>query len=661
MDATHANLDEFYYDGDDLGLTFGGKECGFKVWAPTAAAVSVALYGNAGKYDADGVVADHETDDLHAMEKDAKTGVWSATIRGKLENKYYLYRVEFDDGTVNWAADPYAKAVSANGQRMAIVSLARTSPPGWGPHDKPPFKAGAWQDAVIYELHVRDFSLDENSGIMYKGKYLAFTERGTTTKDGVPTGVDHLVRLGVTHVHLLPAFDFSSVNELAVDNPDSTQSKFNWGYDPMHYNVPEGSYSADPLRPALRIFEFKMMVESLHHAGIRVIMDVVFNHTHVTGGWPFDALVPGYFYRKTKDGKYADGSHCGNEIATERPMVRKFIIDSCRYWATEYNIDGFRFDLMGLIDTTTMKQLTEELRRIDPTLIIYGEPWQAGGSVLDESLQTVIGSQKGLDFAIFNDRIRGAIKGGSDDDTRGFATGAPSLEKGIALGIAGSIDDFTQEANESINYVTAHDNLNLWDKMALSLGAKDLANSPYAILENYDDIFDCPAVKSALLANGIVLTSQGIPFFQAGDEFLRTKFGDHNSYKSPDDINAIRWENASRYREVVDYYAGLIRLRREHPAFRQTRREDIEKTLEVLEARDMGVSFVLKDNANGDSWRTIFVAYNGDGALHKTFSLPDNAPTWKQVVDSRKAGTETLREFSGAVELPPLSMTVLHG
>ena len=660
MHDTYDALDGFYYAGDDLGLSYGAGESGFKVWAPTAAAVSVALYDNAGEYDSAGIVADHETANLHRMEKDAGTGVWSASIPGNLEGGYYLYRVEFADGTKSWAADPYAKAVSANGQRMAIIDLARSSPPGWRPGYRPPFRAGAWQDAVIYELHIRDFSLDEKSGMKHRGKYLAFTERGTKTGDGVPTGVDHLARLGVTHVHLLPAFDFSTVNETTVDDPESTDPKFNWGYDPMHYNVPEGSYSTDPANPATRIVEFKAMVQALHDAGIRVVMDVVFNHTHVTGGWPFDALVPGYYYRHTGGGLYADGSACGNEVASERPMVRKFIVDSCRHWAGEYNIDGFRFDLMGLIDTPTMKQATLELRRMDPSLIIYGEPWQAGGSVLPERLQTIIGAQKGLGFAIFNDRIRTAIKGGSDDASRGFATGEPGMEKGIVLGLMGSIDDFTKEANESVNYVTAHDNLNLWDKVSHSLGVENLADTPYALLEGAGNVLDSMAVKSVLLANGIVLTSQGIPFFQAGDEFLRTKFGDHNSYRSPDSINTIRWENAGRYREVVDYHAGLIRLRGEHPAFRLSKKGDIEKAVEVTDAKSMGVSFMLKGNAGGDSWRTIFVAYNG-GRSARTFALPPGVRVWKQVVDSRKAGTETLAEVSGTVTLPPVSMAVLHG
>ena len=653
-------LNDFFYGGNDLGLTYSAQESGFKVWAPAAVAVSVALYDDPGEYNAEGKVTNHETSVQYPMEKDTKTGVWSAVVRGDIEGRFYLYRAAFADGTVTWAADPYAKAVSANGQRMAVVNLANTNPPGWRKNQKPFFLADAWQNAVICEVHVRDFSIDENSGMKHKGKFMAFTERGTTNCDGDATGIDHLIRLGITHLHLLPVFDFASINELAVDDPASTEPKFNWGYDPMHYNVPEGSFSTDPKNPALRIKEFKSMVQSLHDAGIRVIMDVVYNHTFQAGGWPFDALVPGYYYRTADTGVYANGSACGNEIASERPMVRRFIIDSCRYWASEYNIDGFRFDLMGIIDTVTMKHLAAELRRdIDPALIIYGEPWLSGGSVLPECLQTVIGAQKGLGFAVFNDRFRAAIKGGSDDSSRGFAAGEPFTEAGIVRGVMGSVNDFTAEANESINYVTAHDNLNLWDKMALSHGAENLAVSPYSLIKNKQDIFESDAVKSVLLANGIIFTSQGIPFFQGGDEMLRSKSGDHNSYSSPDSINKIRWENATSYHQIVNYYAGLIRLRKEHPAFRQTRKEDIERTLLILSAQDLGVSFILKENAAGDIWRTIFVAYNG-GSQPKTFNLPAAAPVWYQVADSRRAGTETLAEISGAVTLPPLSMAVLH-
>jgi pullulanase len=649
-------LDAYYYGGDDLGLRYSPERSVFKVWAPTAKTVSVALYDEPGTYNRAGAVTDHAAENLLPMKRDAGAGVWSAEAAGDLAGKYYLYRVEFASGRVNWAVDPYARAVSANGQRGAVADPAAANPPGW-PGTKPPFAAPAWQDAVIYELHVRDFSIDEDSGMKHKGKFLAFTERGTKNREGFPTGVDHIVNLGVTHVHLLPSFDFASVNELAVDDPLSTAPKFNWGYDPQNYNVPEGSYSTDPANPLARIREFKQMVQSLHEAGLRVIMDVVYNHTYQTNGSPFDSLVPGYYYRTTETGALSNGSGCGNETASERPMVRKYIIDSCLFWAKEYNVDGFRFDLMGLIDTETMRQLTETVRKdVDRSIIIYGEPWLAGASPLPSGERTVTGVQKGLDFAVFNDRMRNAIKGGSDDASRGFATGAPGKEAEILRGIRGSVDAFTACANESINYVTAHDNLNLWDKIALSLGAKDLANAPYALLE--DPLMEQDAVRASILANGIILTSQGIPFFQAGDEMLRTKFGDHNSYASPDSVNRIRWNNAGKYREVIQYYAGLIRLRKEHPAFRMNSKTDMD-AVTVLSGGDGVIAFTIDGRVSGDPWRTIYVAYNSGGKPVE-LELPRTAAAWHQVVNAEKAGVETLNSAEAAVTLPPLSMAVLH-
>jgi pullulanase len=401
------------------------------------------------------------------------------------------------------------------------------------------------------------------------------------------------------------------------------------------------------------------MVQSLHDAGIRVVMDVVYNHTYQTTGSPFDSVVPGYYYRTTGTGALSNGSGCGNEVASERPMVRKYIIDSCLFWAKEYNIDGFRFDLMGLIDTETMRQLTETVRKdVDPGIIVYGEPWTAGKSPLPEEDQTVTGAQKGLDFAVFNDRLRNAVKGGSDDASRGFATGAPDREREIVLGIRGSVEGFTARANESVNYVTAHDNLNLWDKIALSLGAEDLANAPYSLIENGKPLMEQDAVRASILANGIIFTAQGIPFFQAGDEMLRTKFGDHNSYASPDSVNRIRWSNAGKYREVIQYYAGLIRLRKEHPAFRMSSKTDMD-AVTVLSAGDGVVAFTIDGRASGDSWRTIYAAYN-QGGSPVSLELPRTAAVWHQVVNAEKAGVETLGISEAAVTLPPLSMAVLH-
>jgi pullulanase len=648
-------LDAFVYTGDDLGLTYAASGSVFKVWAPTAQRVDVAIYGDAGVYSG-AKVSGNETDNLTAMAKDSATGVWSASINGDLAGKYYMYRVEFPGGKINYGVDPYSKAVSANGQRSAIVDPASTNPANFRPGTRPAF-SGAAQDAVIYELHVRDFSIDSNSGMKNKGKFLAFTERGTRNSAGVPTGVDHMVNLGITHVHLLPSFDIASVNELTVDDPASSDPKMNWGYDPLNYNVPEGSYSTDPRDPAARIREYKQMVQSLHDAGIRVIMDVVYNHTAATGGTPFDAIVPGYFYRVNDQGSLSNGSGCGNEVASERPMVRKYIVDSVQYWAREYGVDGFRFDLMAIIDRETMRQAVKALHRnVDRTIIIYGEPWQAGGSILPSGEQTNVGAQKGMGIAIFNDRIRGSIKGGSDDASKGFASGQPDTEAGIVNGVRGSVDSFTSCANESINYVTAHDNLNLWDKFALSWGTPDMANVPYSLIRPDRPLLENDPVKSVLLANGIVLTAQGVPFFQAGDEFLRSKFGNHNSYNAPDSVNQIVWENAGAYREVVNYYAGLIRLRKEHPAFRMNAKADMDK-IEFLQKTDMLVAFTIGGNANGDSWRTILVAYNA-GPAARDLELP--AGNWTQVVNNARAGVDSLGAATGTLRIPPLSMVVLH-
>ncbi|MDR1466781.1 MAG: type I pullulanase [Treponema sp.] len=645
-------LDTFFYSGDDLGLTYSVEYSLFKVWSPQAVSLAVALFDGQGTYDEDGRVTDNSDASFIYMQKDRETGVWAGSIEGDLKGKYYLYYVEFADGEKIFAPDPYAKAVSPNGQRIAIVDLTETNPPRWT-LDKP--HLAAFQDAVIYEAHTRDFSIDEDSGMTHKGKFLGFTETGTKNKDGAPTGIDHLKALGITHVHLLPSFDFASVDERG----GASTSQFNWGYDPQNYNTPEGSYSTDTRDPIVRIVEFKQMVQAFHDAGIRVVMDVVYNHTYKVSGGPFSA-VRNYFYRTDRMGRLTNGSACGNEVASERPMARKFITDSVLYWAKEYHVDGFRFDLMGLIDVGTMTNLVKELRsKVDPSIIVYGEPWVAGYSPLPVDEQTVIGKQKGLGFAVFNDRLRGAVKGGSDDAAHGFASGASGYEQGVVQGVMGSINDFTANADESINYVTAHDNLNLWDKFAFSFGAHNLADYPYRLIDPLKGLFESEPVRAALLSNVIIFTAQGIPFFQAGDEFLRSKLGDPNSYTSSDAVNQIRWENVSKYKDVVEYYAGLIRLRKEHPAFRMSERADIEKHLEVYDDEGGIVSFLLKDNANGDSWRSIFVVYNGFDQP-QTVVLPEVDAVWTQVVTDEKAGVEPLNEVQGRITVPRFSAAVLY-
>ncbi|KZZ86399.1 type I pullulanase [Bacillus sp. SJS] len=675
---------KFFHSGNDLGASYTLGKTDFKVWAPTAKKASVALFDTQGTYTDQGTVNQHSNGKEIAMNR-ADNGVWSVEAPSDLNGKYYMYKIEFSDGKVNYAVDPYAKAVSANGQRSAIVSLDETDPSNWKPMDKPEVTTPA--DASLYELHVRDFSINKDSGMKNKGKFKAFTETGTKNRNGDPTGIDHLAKLGVTYVHLLPSYDFKTVNELKVDDPGSSDPKFNWGYDPQNFNVPEGSYSTDPSNPKTRILEFKEMVQAMHNKGIRVVMDVVYNHTFEIENGPFNKIVPGYFYRTNDNGTYTNGSGTGNEVASERPMVRKYIKDSVKYWAEEYGVDGFRFDLMGLIDVNTMEQLTKELKeQVDPTMLVYGEPWQAGGSPLAESLQTTKGAQKDRGFAVFNDNIRGAIKGGSDDASKGFATGEKGREEAIITGVRGSITDFTNSPIESINYVTAHDNLNLWDKIIKTQGLEEkegfinikdgklqgedavkyktvedaiAAAAPHhAVSKEYELANE--TVKRSLLANGIAITSQGIPFIHAGDEMLRTKYGDHNSYKSPDAINQINWNDVSDFDQVNAYYEGLYKLRNNHPAFKLTEKQQVEANVEILQKQDNVVSYKLKNHANGDKWKNIVVIYNANTESKKV-ALPSAPSGWKSVVNHKQAGTSVIVQINGTeANVQPLSMMVLY-
>jgi pullulanase len=674
-------LDEakYFYNGSDLGLSVKDiislgnslKQYNFKVWAPTAVDANVLVYND------DQTQTAAETIKMDRLEN----GVWTSEKIGELDGKFYMYEFTFADGIKTVAIDPYGKSVSVNGKRTAILNVSGINPENWGTVSKPAMIKAT--DAILYEMHVRDFSISANSGMDNKGKFQALTEEGTTLPGdaSIKTGVDSLKELRVTHVHLLPSFDYKSVDEA------SSAAQFNWGYDPQNYNVPEGSYASSAVDPAVRVKEFKEMVQALHKAGIRVVMDVVYNHTFEIGSSPFDAVVPGYFYRTTDAGRYTNGSGCGNEVASERPMVRKYIKDSVKYWANEYGVDGFRFDLMGLIDTTTMEQLTKELQEeVDPTILVYGEPWQAGGSPLPGAMQTTKGTQKDKNFSVFNDNFRGAIKGDSDMDGQGFATGAAGKEADIIKGVRGAIEDFTNGPTEAINYVTAHDNLNLWDKIIKSQSLDDEAKfvhlkdgaldgasrtafatveeavaaaDPYNSVDR-NNVLGSTTVRRALLANGIVLTSQGIPFFQAGDEFLRTKYGDHNSYKSSDAINKINWQNKKDFKQVFDYHKGLIELRKAHPAFRMDTKAAVESGFEVVRADGNVVAFKLKNYANNDTWKNIAVIYNAN-TTEQTVDLKESAD-WKIVVDHTTAGTRVIRNLTSAsqVSVAPLSMMVLY-
>ena len=557
-------------------------------------------------------------------------GIWYAQVSGDLHHWYYLYQVTVH-GVAQYAVDPYVKAIAVNAARGMIIHLPETNPPRW--HEDGYVALAHPEDAIIYEVHMRDFSIHPNSGMVNKGKYLAFTEGRTTGPAGVASGVDHLKELGITHVQLQPVQKFASVDE-------SDPNQYSWGYDPRNFNVPEGVYATTP-HGTTRITECKQMIQSLHMEGIGVILDVVYNHTFSGSSSDFDKIVPKYYYRTDDAGNYTNGSGTGNELATERPMVRKFLLDSLAYWVREYHVDGFRFDLMALIGIETMKKVYETLHTINPHLLLYGEPWTGGPSSLPTNELFKGGKQKGLGLAIFNDQIRNALCGSVFDGTaRGFTTGARGLIDSVKRAVAGSIDDFTTCPRETINYVTSHDNYTLWDKITLS---------------NRDDA-EADRIKMDELAQAVILTAQGIAFLQGGEEMLRTKGGNRNSYDAGDTVNQFDWSRKARYWRVFRYYAGLIHLRRSHPAFRMQSANDIQTHLSFLASPNNTLMFELSGHANGDSWENILVIYNPKKARVRCDLPPGN---WAIVVSQDRISTEYLGRASGRVVVPAISCMIL--
>ncbi len=548
------------------------------------------------------------------------------------------------------------QAVGVNGKRAAIIDFSTTSPAGWH-QDKGP-EVRNFSDVIVYEMHHRDMSMHPSSGIANKGKFLALTEKGTTSPEGEKTGIDHLKELGVTHVHILPSYDYNSVDETNLQN-----NTYNWGYDPQNYNAPEGSYSTNPSNPAARIREMKEMVKALHDAGIGVIMDVVYNHTAENDGSNFELTAPGYYHRHWDDGRYSDASGCGNETASDRRQMRDYIINSVKFWAKEYHIDGFRFDLMAIHDTETMNAVAAELKKINPSIFVYGEGWTAGDSPLAaerRALKENVSAMK--DIAVFSDDMRDAVKGHyTDASDRGFATGKPGLEETVKIGIVAATAhpqvDYSKGNNSKfpyaespemiVNYVSCHDDLCLTDKLKKSMAGESEENM----------------LNAAKLAQTIVFTSQGTPFMFAGEEVFRDKKGVHNSYKSPDSINAIDWSNKARYRDLFDYYRDLARLRKEHPAFRMTSAEDIARHLvfdEIDSSREPNlISYSLKDNANGDEWKEIKVVFNGASS-----SRVVNVKKGKWVIvakDGKFTGQDAEDRFNGGrIELAPYSALILR-
>lgn len=581
-------------EGKLVEMEYSPIETKFTLWAPTAEEVRVLLYDSGNEGSA------YQTLSLEMGED----GIWNTSIKEDLKGKFYTFNVKVNGKWLGDTPGIMAKAVGVNGKRAAVIDLRSTDPEGWANDVRPLLKDYA--DIIVYEMHHRDFSLDSVSGIRNKGKFLALTELGTTTSQGEKTGIDHLKELGVTHVHILPSYDYASVDE---SKPDKAQ--YNWGYDPQNYNVPDGSYSTDPYKPDVRIKEFKQMVQALHKAGIRVVLDVVYNHTFNTEESNFERTVPGYFYRQTKDGKPANGSGCGNETASDRAMMRKYMVESVLYWINEYHIDGFRFDLMGIHDIETMNEIRAAVDKIDPSIFIYGEGWAASAPQLDqEELAMKANIYKMPRIAAFSDEMRDGLRGGWDDDRKGaFLIGQPGHEMSIKFGLVGAVKH-PQVINDSVNYskepwalqptqmisyVSCHDDMCLADRLKATM--PDATDEERASLHK--------------LAETFVFTSQGVPFIFAGDEMMRDKKGIHNSYNSPDSINTIDWRNKTIHHDVFDYVRELITLRKNHPAFRMGDADKVRQYMEFLPVEGSNlVAFILKDNANGDSWKNIIVAFN---------------------------------------------------
>lgn len=520
----------------------------------------------------------------------AGKNLWAATVKGDLKGRFYT----FDMGR-GQTPGVFAKAVGVNGARGAVIDMASTNPQGWETDRRPATKSPA--DLVVYEMHHRDFSIDASSGLQHKGKFLALTE---------PGAIAHLKELGVNAIHILPSFDYASVDESHLERP-----QYNWGYDPLNYNVPEGSYSTDPYTPAVRIREFKQMVQALHKAGIRVILDVVYNHTFDLKGSNFERTYPGYYYRYKADGTPSDGSGCGNETASEQPLMRRFMIESVKYWINEYHIDGFRFDLMGIHDIETMRQIRAEVNKIDPTIFIYGEGWSAGTCAYPQEKLAMKANMKQLPgIAAFSDEMRDALRGPFSDDSKGgFLARVPGTEESLKFGIVGGVahpqvdmskvnyskEVWANEPTQMVAYVSCHDDMCLTDRLRASIPG----------------ISTDELVRLDLLAQTAVFTSQGVPFILSGEEMLRDKKGVHNSFNAPDSINHLDWNNLKKYPQVFDYYKGLTRLRKAHPAFRLGKAGLVRDNLRFLSAPAHCVAYCISNrNVPGEEWNNTIVILN---------------------------------------------------
>ena len=617
------------YTKGDLGLTYTPQASTIKLWAPSADCVQLNVYDQGSESEAIETVQ---------MERGAK-GTWKATLKGDRKGQFYTFQVTTEGKTLSETPGVWNKAVGVNGLRAAIIDLADTNPEGWTEDKHVEVKNHT--DIVIYEMHHRDFSISDNSGITNKGKFLALTEKGTLTPEGLASGIDHLKELGITHVHILPSYDYGSIDEAHLE-----QGNYNWGYDPKNYNVPEGGYSTNPFAPEVRIREMKQMVQALHEAGIGVIMDVVYNHTFVNDESNFSLTVPGYYYRQTEEGDYSNASGCGNETASERPMVRHYIVESVKYWANEFHIDGFRFDLMAIHDIETMNTVRQELDKINPGIFVYGEGWMASSTPLPAEQQA--SKHNGMKFpriAVFSDDIRDGLRGEwMSAGEGGFATGKVTQRQreSIKFGVVGATQHpqvdyskvnysgapYANNPVEVINYVSCHDDECLRDK--IDMVAKDATPAQRKRMD--------------LLAQTIVMTSQGVPFIFCGEELYRTKQHIRNTYNLPDEINRIDWSHKAKYADVFAYYKGLIQMRRQHPAFHMATTEQVVENLHFVDSPEGTVVYTLNGAAVGDEWSEVYVVLNGNrGGVNVQLPVGE----WNIVCEDGKMQLDEPRAFGG--------------
>ena len=620
----------YFYDKEDLGYNFKNNEHIFKIWSPLADSIILCIYE---RYE------DLENIEYPMIKREK--GIWELVLKGNLEGKYYTFIAVIEEEK-NEGVDPYAKALSVNGEKGAIIDMSKTNPGNWDNHSRPRKLYGT--DSIIYEVSIRDLSVDEESGIKNKGKFLGLTEENTVGIYNIKTGLSHIKDLGITHIQLLPIFDFTTIDETKPLDKDI----YNWGYDPANYNSPEGSYSTDPYNPVTRIKELKEAIKTIHENGMSVIMDVVYNHMYDVEKSSFNKLMPGYYFRYDTDGNLSDESMCGNALASENAMTRKFIVDSVKYWAKEYKLDGFRFDLMGLIDVETMNKIREEINKIDSNIIIIGEGWNMPSILSDEDKAIQTNAYKLKDIAFFNDKIRDGLRGNPfSNKAKGFLSGEEKKEVEIKSAIVGGIkysseiESFGEVSpNQVVNYIECHDNHTLYDKLKLTV--KDENEVKYM----------------HRLGSSIILLSQGIPFIHAGQEFLRTKNGIENSYNASDSINKIHWKRKYENIDTVNYVKGLIRLRKEHPAFRMRTVEEIKKHLIFINAPNNCIVYKIINNANNDDFKEIIVVHNAN--KENTEIILDSCGTFNVLVNKEKSGIDTIETIKGnQINVEALSTLVI--